>query len=387
MKTISGNISIVRYYKSSMWETGIDFLYYVKQCWSNIIVYDIDGNYEDFLPFKEMQKAERFLHGGGQTYDVTRVMIKELGCFLLSFVEECGVLAISYHESFENIKSDELICKRQLGSKCLVSFPDGSYRSFADVTDQICKLLKVSLDNLEESFLVEITHTDKKYNTVDELEKNESRELFAFLSGDEGYVFVPEELVKKRLSYKWGSREFIAVYAYEGAFVFLNLLDSCNRKEYLKRQEIFGNAIYGGVNDYFYMESCPLSVNHGIFFSIEFVMTIKTLISSVVDETENNNNKSRSFYKRIRETKNNRKRILEVLQKSDMVSIAEIGALGEVLLKSQNIAPLVEKVKYMLELLEGDLELLYSERNNLLVTILTVVGLFFAFLQVLLTLI
>ena len=41
------------------------------------------------------------------------------------------------------------------------------------------------------------------------------------------------------------------------------------------------------------------------------------------------------------------------------------------------------QVKYLLELLEGDPSLIYSEHNNTLVTILTVLGLLLALWQIL----
>ena len=72
------------------------------------------------------------------------------------------------------------------------------------------------------------------------------------------------------------------------------------------------------------------------------------------------------------------------MEKVEQTEIAEIGELSSILLTSQHIVPIVEQVKYLLELLEGDLTLIYSERNNLLVTILTVLGLALAAWQIVL---
>jgi len=46
-----------------------------------------------------------------------------------------------------------------------------------------------------------------------------------------------------------------------------------------------------------------------------------------------------------------------------------------VLIKGQQIESLIEKIKYLLELLESELELLYQNSTNRLVNILTVAGL------------
>jgi len=46
-----------------------------------------------------------------------------------------------------------------------------------------------------------------------------------------------------------------------------------------------------------------------------------------------------------------------------------------VLIKGQQIESLIEKIKYLLELLESELELLYQNSTNRLVNILTIAGL------------
>ena len=47
-----------------------------------------------------------------------------------------------------------------------------------------------------------------------------------------------------------------------------------------------------------------------------------------------------------------------------------------------DINPLVEKIKYLLELLESELDLLYQTSTNTLVNILTVCGLLLAAAQI-----
>ena len=66
------------------------------------------------------------------------------------------------------------------------------------------------------------------------------------------------------------------------------------------------------------------------------------------------------------------------------LSISEIGELERVLLISQQIDPLIEKIKYLLELLESELDLLYQTSTNRMASFLTVLGLVLAGWQVLL---
>ena len=134
------------------------------------------------------------------------------------------------------------------------------------------------------------------------------------------------------------------------------------------------------------MEDCPLTVNHGILFSVEFAMMLRALINEVLAfQSEYKNKKFVSYYKRIRETRELRRKIIKVLEKVEETQIAEIGELSAILLSSQHVVPIVEQVKYLLELLEGDMSLIYSEHNNNLVTVLTVLGLLLAIWEVLLS--
>ena len=66
------------------------------------------------------------------------------------------------------------------------------------------------------------------------------------------------------------------------------------------------------------------------------------------------------------------------------LEISEIGELERVLLISQQIDPLIEKIKYLLELLESELDLLYQTSTNRLVNFLTAAGLVLAAWQVIL---
>ena len=49
--------------------------------------------------------------------------------------------------------------------------------------------------------------------------------------------------------------------------------------------------------------------------------------------------------------------------------------MEKVLLESQQINPIIEKIKYLLDLVESELDLLYQNSTNRLINILTVLGL------------
>lgn len=390
------NITHTSFYLTNRFASADAFSNKVKQNFPHALLYALQGNMEH--PYlKDMQTAERFLHGGAQTYKVCRFLLTQFSpdlkragmkafCVMLSYFQETNICALSFHYSLFGTNSDHIIGLRQSGEYRKYSFPDGEL-SCADLAAEICCKLGLPKKPNERSFLCEITKFGE-YNSIEQIEKNEAQRLYAFLSGDEGYSFVPESIFRGRLAFSWGSRNFIRIYAVRQAFLFLNLLGSPAHEAYLQRQDVFGTATYGGCDSYFTMGSCPLTVNHGILFSVEFVMMLKALINDVISFQSEYSKKSRTpYYQRIRITRDFRRKIILVLEKVESSEISEIGELSTILLESQHISPIVDQVKYLLELLEADLNLIYSDRNNKLMTLLTILGLLLAGSQVVLALI
>lgn len=394
LQDMNVNISHAFYYRSTLFANGDAFINRAKKCFQGVTVYDVDKTFDN--PYiTDMQIAQNFLRGGGQTYQTYRVFLDEISpdlesagmngfCAMLSYFEESNVVALSLHYGLKGITSDQAIGLRQSGVHKEYDF-SGEKRSCAQVADKIRTTLGLA-PHIDSSFLCEVTKFGDLQD-LQQIEENHANLLYGLMTGDEGYAFVPQDLARERLVNCWGSRDFMRIYASRQSFLFINLLHTPRQQEYLDRQTQFGNDIYKGANPYFFMEDCPLTVNHGILFSVEFAMIMRTLINEVLAfQSEHKKKKFRSYYKRIRETLELRRRIIMVLEKVEQTQIAEIGELSSILLTSQHIIPIVEQVKYLLELLEGDLTLIYSERNNVLMTILTVLGLLLAGWQILLAL-
>ena len=85
-------------------------------------------------------------------------------------------------------------------------------------------------------------------------------------------------------------------------------------------------------------------------------------------------NQNGNLRREIRRVKAYRGELITTLNKVENLSISEIGELERVMLVSQQIDPIIEKVKYLLELLESELDLLYSTSTNRLVNFLTAAG-------------
>lgn len=389
------NMSNAFYIPSAEFASAEDFAEAVSKKYPTAVLFDVNAEQTDHC-MRDMKIVHRFLNGGAQTYSVVRYFMPDIRpdleksgfsdwCAMMAFFPESGVLSISFHYTIKSIHLDRLIVKRQSGAVTNYPFPEGE-RTFTDIAHAICENLGVVYAQQEESVLVEITNFGG-VGELDVIERDHSNLIYGLLSGDEGWQYVPDTVVNDRLKCSWGSRNFMRIYCFGHAFVFINLLGSPAHEAYVAHQKRFGTAAWGSCNEYFLLESNPLSVNHGMLFSIEFSMILKTLINDVISyQGEFASRQSGSFYKRIKATREFRHRIIIVLEKAENIAISEMGELSAVMLESLHIAPIVDRVKYLLELIEGDLDLMYQSQNNTLVTILTVLGLVLAGIQIILPL-
>ena len=354
--SFNANISHSYFFQAKSGGTDA-FIKKVRASFPNAILYLQNGE-NDHPYLKDMQIAENFLHGGGQTYDVVRFLLPSFlpdleknrlsgWCIMLTYFEETSISGISFHYAVENRTTDEIIAYRQSGDQKKLSFDEGEF-SCDELVGKIAASLGMRMPALERSYLCEITKFGDK-TTMKEIEETELGRVYAFISGDEGYEFIPQMHLEDQLKIFWESRDFIRIYADGKAFLFLNMIGSPSYERYFDRQTQFGTQIYGGANPYFFLGSCPLTVNHGMYFSIEFVMMLKALINDVLQfQSEFRNTKKISYYKRIRMTREFRRKIVMVLEKVDRVGIASIGKLSAILMESQHIGPIVDQVKYLL---------------------------------------
>ena len=206
------------------------------------------------------------------------------------------------------------------------------------------------------------------------------------MTGDEGWRHVPEALAAERLTNQWGSRDFVRLISFGANTVVLNLADSNRAVHYRAGRMDFDHTYYGEMNPYFSMNSDIAGVNHGIIFSAELVMVIKTICNRILrrQAVYYTGGHCRKLQKEIRKIKAYRGELITTLNRVENLEISEIGELERVLLISQQIDPLIEKIKYLLELLESELDLLYQTSTNRLVNFLTAAGLVLAAWQVIL---
>ena len=117
-------------------------------------------------------------------------------------------------------------------------------------------------------------------------------------------------------------------------------------------------------------------LNHGIIYAVELVMAMKTITHRILEfQASYDKNRTGNVHADIRQTKDYRRELISTLGRVENIDMTELGELEKVILSSQQITPVIEKIKYLLELLESELDLMYQTRTNSIVNLLTIIGL------------
>ena len=216
----------------------------------------------------------------------------------------------------------------------------------------------------------------------------EKKLLYGILTGDEGFKHVPLALAERRLSQSWSSRDFVKVIAFSNNIRSINLNRSRTLDSYIQWQKDFAFHYYGGLNDYFSMNSSTGGINHGIFHSMETGLMIKSVTDMLMNRRPDiADRKGRLTHSIINANKLYRADMVRTLNKLEMIGISELGELDSLVAANLNVSQRVQNLQEILELLESELDLMYSTNTNTMVTWLTVVGLFFSLMQVILAIV
>ncbi len=339
---------------------------------------------------RDINIAQSFLHASGLPFGPKRAVIADFkithetlpitdSAIMVTMFPEIGTVSLALNINFENATTDEVVfLKHCLGNdeKFNVIENEGAVQKIPlkEVVEKVRKAIDVPVESYNVCSCMEIN----KFGEMQELDKIFSEEIeriYGLLTSDEGWEYVSHELAISRLSEGWGSRKFVKFVAFGSNFLLFNLNESITDENYEKHQEKFMTKYYNSVNPYFKMKAKFAGLNHGILFSIETVMAIKTVTNYILDkQTFFKAYQNEDFSTAIKRTKEYRKDLMLTLNKIEQLDISELGELENLVLRSQNIDPIVEKIKYLLELLESDLTLMYSQQTNKMVNILTIVG-------------
>lgn len=342
----------------------------------------------------DLKTGEDFLHGGNLTFPCRRYLWEGVECavpqvpgirlsdshVLLSLYHDSGVCQVGLHFTAEVDSPAELVYLRQRFGSPEAITPEGL--SIMGVADKFFAPLGVSATEAETGYLMEINH----FYGVESLEdavRDNAQAIYGMMTGDEGYDYVPMELVNGRLNNRWASRDFFSTIAFRNNFLLFHLVNGQRAEDYRAYQRAFGTAHYGSPNPYFFMNAKTGGVNHGLYFAAETGMVAKAICSNVLNHQSRISHAShRKVRASIQTTKELRRDLIITLNRLESIGIAELGELDRLIMAGLEIDPMVERIKYLLELLESELDLLYQTSTNALVNILTVAGVLLSAIQV-----
>ncbi len=341
---------------------------------------------------RDINISQSFLHPNGLPFAPKRAIISDFkikhvslpiinSTVMFTIFPEIGTASLTINLNFDKATTDQVIFLRQCAGNCEkfeIEYIDNtianSQLSITELFDDIISSISIPSDAFNTSYLLELNEFGEVSDLVSVI-RNEAERVYGLLTGDEGWPFVSKELALSRISNDWGSREFVKFIAFGSNFILFNLNHSAYEKDYEVHQRIFSTKYYGDMNEYFSMKSKFAGVNHGILFSIETVMAIKTVTTYILDkQTFFKAYQIENFNTAIQRTKAYRKDLMLTLNKLEQIDISEMGELENLVLRSQHIDPIIEKIKYLLELLESDLTLMYSQQTNKMVNFLTIFG-------------
>lgn len=348
----------------------------------------------------EIQTAKEFLYGKQLPFQTKHILLTSFtlshpvipvrsSAVLVSIYPEIGIVMVMVNLTLVGANTDQMVFLRHMqgnGEQLIQKETNGSEhrRTVSQIMELIKNTIKTRLVKSQSAYTVEITEVSG-YEQTNAIVEKEARRLYGIITGDEGWAYVPAELANLRITQNtWSSREYVSVIGFSSGFLMLNLHSCPVAEQYLVHQRNFFTEYYGEMNPYFNLRSVFAGVNHGLLFAVETGMAIKAFSQSILDRQGNYRiKKPMSFGKAISRIKAFRRQIILTLNRVEDMQMSEIGELQGLVLESLKINPVIDRLKYLLELMESELDLMYSTRTNMLVNIIALVGLIFSLIQVL----
>ncbi|MBQ2119380.1 MAG: hypothetical protein II197_00275 [Peptococcaceae bacterium] len=340
--------------------------------------------------FRDFKIVQEFLHGGGLPSQCWRLLlcnepvtmekaaVHQLQVMFTAF-PEINIGKMTFNLQFQDAGTSQMVYLHHCnGNGAKITFKDGTALSISEMYQQVLKEMNFYGKHGQLAHLIEINRFGD-LEDVAVIMQQEKKRMYGIISGDEGWNHIPEELADARIQPDWSSRDFVEFITFGSNFLLLNLIDSPAAKRYRENQVAFGGTYYGGMNPYFALNPEVAGVNHGIIYAVELVMAMKTIAHRILEfQASFQKNRTGNFGEDIRQTKDYRRELISTLNRVENIDMTELGELEKVILNSQQISPIIEKIKYLLELLESELDLMYQTRTNAFVNLLTILGLIVA---------
>ena len=233
--------------------------------------------------------------------------------------------------------------------------------------------LKLSCPSLFNYAIIEIQDIGPIYGEnltrpLDRVIKQYGNNLYGLLTSDEGFEYVPSEVVTQRLNNRWGSRNFTSCFAFGSNALLLNLKNSCEAgRQYIRMQQSRTNCTE--INStYFCMNPCIAGLDHGILSCVEkskilyFELAYAYSLLSIKTDSQQLHMISKLHRKR--------QQIIHLLNESHLM-IAEMDDLFSLVCQQNGVLRSFEEIKFQLDLRTEDLSFSYQENNDNLIKYLT----------------
>ena len=343
---------------------------------------------DDSPVFQDFKTVQQFLHGGGLPFECWRALlcnepvhmdkaaVHQMQVMFTAF-PEINIGKLTFNLQFRDVPTSQMVYLHHCNSNGAKIHFDawGVSLSVHEMYQQFLKKMNFYGEHGQLAHLIELNRFGQMED-VSYIMKNEKPRMYGIISGDEGWNHIPAELAEARIQPDWSSRDFVEFITFGSNFLLLNLVDSPAAKRYRENQTSFGGTYYGGMNPYFALNPAVAGVNHGIIYAVELVMAMKTIAHRILEfQASFQQSRTGNFRDDIQRTKDYRRELIATLNRVENIDMTELGELEKVILNSQQITPIIDKIKYLLELLESELDLMYQTRTNKIANMLTVLGL------------
>ena len=351
--------------------------------------YPYAGMEDDDSPvFQDFKTVQQFLHGGGLPFECWRALlcnepvhmdkaaVHQMQVLFTAF-PEINIGKLTFNLQFRDVPTSQMVYLHHCNSNGAKIHFDawGVSLSVHEMYQQFLKKMNFYGEHGQLAHLIELNRFGQMED-IAYIMKTEKPRMYGIISGDEGWNHIPAELAETRIQPDWSSRDFVEFITFGSNFLLLNLIDSPAAKRYRENQTSFGGTYYGGMNPYFALNPPVAGVNHGIIYAVELVMAMKTIAHRILEfQASFQQSRTGNFRQDIQRTKDYRRELIATLNRVENIDMTELGELEKVILNSQQITPIIDKIKYLLELLESELDLMYQTRTNNIANMLTVLGL------------
>ena len=296
------------------------------------------------------ETAENFLYADGMPFPALRHFRKtEIRSgkvsvadshLAVSFYPENGIAQVSVCLTLEDVPCDDFIYLHQIQCKEDGFFTiGGKPGSIPQLCEDVLK--ECGLRNANSAGTSFIAELNRFGNCTDPLKLavDDQRCLYGILTGDEGYLHVPQILVEERMADTWTGRDFARVIAFGSNYILLNFNRGETYADYIDYQLPYAEHYFGELNGYFTLDAPTAGIDHGLYFSVETGLVTRTILQRL------SGSRRAIAATGHRRSKQARAEMLKSLDDLDRVDPDRLNALDRLVLDNLGVTRKIENLR------------------------------------------